>query len=413
MKRDILFLCQFFYPEYVSSATLPFDTALALARAGYTVDALCGYPREYADGQMPPRRETHEGIRIRRLSYLQLKRTGAVGRIINYLSFTASALLHISSLRQYRAVVVYSNPPLLPWVAALAKRWFGCKLIFVAYDLYPEIALRTGAAREGGLMARVMEHINRRVYPCADRVVALSSEMRTFIAAHRPIPPERICVIPNWYQDEGPRQELSPDNRFYDALHGRFVVGYFGNLGTAQDLDTLLDAIRLLKNDPSVHFLFAGHGNKLPRLREAVEQEGLDNVTVCGFLHGKDFQDALEIAGCAVVSLAPGLTGVCVPSKTYSYMMKGIPLLVLMGPSDIAADAENGAGFRVDNGDSAALAGAIRRLRDDPVLCARMRQTCRALYEEKYTTERSTARYVELFHSLLPIDFSERGHSQP
>ena len=65
MKRDILFLCQFFYPEYVSSATLPFDTALALARAGYTVDALCGYPKEYADGQMPPRQEVHEGIHIR------------------------------------------------------------------------------------------------------------------------------------------------------------------------------------------------------------------------------------------------------------------------------------------------------------------------------------------------------------
>ena len=26
-KKDILFLCQYFYPEYVSSATLPFDTA--------------------------------------------------------------------------------------------------------------------------------------------------------------------------------------------------------------------------------------------------------------------------------------------------------------------------------------------------------------------------------------------------
>ena len=46
MKRDILFLCQFFYPEHNSSATLPFDTAKYLAANGFTVDALCGYPKE-------------------------------------------------------------------------------------------------------------------------------------------------------------------------------------------------------------------------------------------------------------------------------------------------------------------------------------------------------------------------------
>ena len=47
MKKDILFLCQFFYPEHNSSATLPFDTAQYLANHGFSVDALCGYPKEY------------------------------------------------------------------------------------------------------------------------------------------------------------------------------------------------------------------------------------------------------------------------------------------------------------------------------------------------------------------------------
>ena len=49
-KKDIVFLCQFFHPEYISSAQLPFDTAKALAAAGYRVDAVCGYPREYYKG---------------------------------------------------------------------------------------------------------------------------------------------------------------------------------------------------------------------------------------------------------------------------------------------------------------------------------------------------------------------------
>ena len=48
-NKDILFLLQFFYPEYISSATLPFDTATKLAEEGFSVDVLCGYPHEYTD----------------------------------------------------------------------------------------------------------------------------------------------------------------------------------------------------------------------------------------------------------------------------------------------------------------------------------------------------------------------------
>ena len=401
MKKDILFLCQFFYPEYVSSATLPFDTALALTRAGYSVEALCGYPQEFYQGAAVPEEETVQGIHIRRLRYRAMDRGSKLGRIASYLSFTGTVLRRLGSFSGYRAVIVYSNPPLLPFAAYLSKKLFGCKLIFVAYDLYPEIAERTHVIRSGSMMARVMQFINRRVYRNADRVVTLSQEMRDFICANRPVSGDRVAVIPNWYRDEGVSRPISPESPFYRMAQEQFVVGYFGNLGTAQDLDTLLGAIRLLKDDASVHFLFAGNGNKMPVLKEAVQQEKLENVTVHAFLHGQDFQDALSASGCAVVSLAPGLTGLCSPSKTYSYMMKGLPLLVIMGESDVARAAQSGAGVCIANGDSAGLAAAICRLRDDPALVARMRQTCRRLYEQDYTPETAAQRYTALMQGLL------------
>ena len=115
-KKDILFACQFFYPEYISSAQLPFDTAKALTAAGYCVDVLCGYPREYLDGTDIPVRETVEGIGIHRLKYIQLDRSGFLGRIVNYFSFTFMVLLNLPKLRHYRSIVVYSKTPILPWI---------------------------------------------------------------------------------------------------------------------------------------------------------------------------------------------------------------------------------------------------------------------------------------------------------
>lgn len=399
-KKDILFLCQFFYPEYVSSATLPYDTAVALKNAGFSVDALCGYPREYlGSAQKPPIRETVDGISIRRLKYLQLDRKSALGRLVNYFSFTLAALLHVGVLSGYSGVVVYSNPPILPLVAVLANMLFGTKIFFVSYDVYPEMAVRAGAAREGSLMTRVMDCINRSLFRRADSVVALSREMKTFLVKNREIHPEQVTVIPNWYRDS--QKNDRRENRFSDLTAGRFTVCYLGNMGTIQDMDTILGAVRQLRTDDSVFFLFAGHGNKMETLKEIVQQESISNIRVFDFLHGTDYEDALRISDAALVCLAPNMTGLCVPSKTYGYMMEGIPLLAIMDEGDITADADAGAGLWVRNGDSAGLVEAIRTMQREKVMHSRMRRTCRELYLKKYTTEICTEQYVRLFQSRL------------
>ncbi len=400
-SRDILFLCQFFYPEYISSAQLPYDTVRALQSDGFTVDVLCGYPHEYLDGKDIPVKEEVDGIHIRRLKYIQTGRAGFLGRIVNYFSFTFMVLLHLCGIAKYKAVVVYSNPPILPWIASWAKVLFGTKLIFVSYDLYPEVATVTNTLREGNIICRLMNHINKCVFRRADHVVALSSEMKAFILKNREILPEKVSVIPNWYEDRGEHIRDLTDNVFRDKTAGKFVVSYFGNMGTMQDMDTILGAIRELKDDPDVFFLFAGHGNKMEKLKQIVSQEAIPNIIIHDFLHGQDFRDALAVSDCALVSLEKGATGLCVPSKTYSYMMQGIPLLAIMDECDIVRDIENGAGLWVRNGESQKLAASVRALRDDPEKQKAMGQTCRSIYLSNYTTDICTKKYVTLFRALL------------
>lgn len=400
-KKDVLFLCQFFHPEYISSAQLPFDTAKALHDSGFRVDVLCGYPKEYYNGPQVPKKETISGVGIQRLSYLQPSRSHTFGRLVNYFSFTLSVLAHLGKLRDYRTLVVYSNPPILPWIVSWAKPLFGCKLVFVSYDLYPELALETGALGPDSSITGLMRHINKVAYPRFDRVVALSSEMKHFLAEHRTISPDSIRVIPNWYPDSGePNRELT-DNRFAETLGNKFVVSYFGNMGTVQDVDTILGAIRLLKDDDGIFFLFAGHGNKLDALKQTIAREGLKNARVLDYLHGKDYRDALQISGAALISLERGTTGLCVPSKTYSYMMEGIPLIAIMDDSDIVADIEGGAGVHLENGECQRLADLIRGMAADPEGCRAMSQKCRELYLRRYTPDICTAQYVRLFRELL------------
>ena len=399
-KKDILFACQFFYPEYISSAQLPFDTAKALRKVGYSVDVLCGYPREYLDGDHIPADETVEGIHIHRLKYIQLDRSGFLGRIVNYFSFTFMVLLNLPKLGHYHSIVVYSNPPILPWIVSWAKSLFGTKLVFVAYDLYPEVATVTNTLGQGNPICRLMNHINRCICRRADRIVALSSEMKSYILGHRDYPEQAVRVIPNWYADHGTVTPNRENNPFRQVTKGRFTVSYFGNMGTMQDMKTLLEAVRELQNE-DVFFLFAGHGNKMEALKETVQAEGIENIAIYPFLHGQDFQNALSISDCALVTLVQGATGLCVPSKTYSYMMQGIPLLAVMDEGDIVSDIEAGAGRWVRNGEGKRLARHIRDMKADPEAVGQMRKVCRGLYETKYTEEICTQQYVSLFRELL------------
>lgn len=407
VKRDVLFLCQYFYPEYVSSATLPYDTAKALVKAGFSVSALCGYPNEYnKDGEVPVE-EVHEGIKIKRLKYLQFKRSNFIGRLINYFSFTFAVFLRFLSIGNYKSIIVYSNPPVLPLIAAWASRIFKTKMIFVSYDIYPEMAHITKSISENGLISRMMQFINKRIYKNVNKVVALSNEMKEYLLQHREqLEEQQVEVIPNWY-DAKPIEDVANsylNNKFVDLKpNENLIVSYFGNMGICQNLDTILGAIRRLKNDGEIRFVFAGHGNKMDQLRKLVKEEHLDKAVVYDFLHGQDFQDALNISDVFLVSLSDGLTGLAVPSKTYSYMMAGKPVIAIMGVhSDISKDLlENNAGFAMEVGEVDKLVNSIMELKKDKKLRTEMGLNIRRVFEEKYTTEKSTSKYVEMMREVL------------
>ncbi|WP_404330373.1 glycosyltransferase family 4 protein [Mesobacillus maritimus] len=406
-KKDILFLCQYFYPEYVSSATLPFDTALALSKSGFTVEAMSGYPKEYNQIDEVPMTETNGNIKIKRLKYIQLKRTNFIGRLINYFSFTFSVALRFWQLRKYKAIIVYSNPPVLPLIAALAKKLFNTKVIFVSYDVYPEMAYITNTISEDSIISKMMKIVNKSIFKHVNKVVALSNEMKAYLLKHRKsLSEQQIEVIPNWYEDKGLSNEVeSSKNTLFSSIKkdGNLVVSYFGNMGICQDLDTIADAIRELKDDNRIQFVFAGHGNKMQTLKNIVETENLNNVTIFDFLHGQDFQDALNISDCFIVSLADGLTGLAVPSKTYSYMMAGKPVIAIMGKeSDIAQDlTKNNAGYSMEVGESSKLVSAIKELWEDKVKLNYMGENCRKVFLEKYTKDHCTQQYVKMIQKIL------------
>lgn len=405
LKKDVLFLCQFFYPEYVSSATLPYDTAKALVDAGFTVDVLCGYPKEYANSKVP-KKENVDGINIQRVRYIQLGRKGFISRLVNYFSFTFSMIMKLYKMRNYKIIFVYTNPPILPFVASLAKMFFKVKLVFICYDMYPEIAIETKVLSHSSFIAKTMRIINRFTYKRFDFIIALSNDMKDKILLTREgFEESQIKIIPNWYTPDVTVKDEGRDTSVLDEIvnQNKFVVSYFGNMGIAQDMETIKQAIELSKNNESIIYLLVGHGNKQKELKEYFDRESYNNVFILDFLKGTDYDKALKLSRCLIVSLKQGLVGLAVPSKTYSYYSAGKPIIAIMdGHADIVNEVVGGnAGYYVQNGDYNKLYQSIIDLMSNPTLEKKMETNSRMLYDQKYCTSVATKKYIELVQGLI------------
>lgn len=405
MKKDVLFMCQFFYPEYISSARLPFQTAKALRKSGLSVDVLCGLPQEYfkAD-RMILRHETIEGINIYRKKYWQLNRSHFFGRLINYFSFTFVMLLHLLKCKQYKTIIVYSNPPILPLVALLAKKIFKCKIIFVAYDLYPEIAVNVNAIRHKSFITKIMKKINRLLFPKVSHVVALSEDMKEYILANREIDVQKVSVIYNWATEKlsssGVQSEVFKELRKKYKL----IVSYFGNMGTVQDMETILKLIedtRIKKSE--ICFLFAGHGNKRKEVEHRIKYKQLANCILFDYLIDREFEDALNITDIFVVSLEKNIAGMAVPSKTYSYYQAGKPVIAIMDQTtDIAQEVnQNHAGIAVKNGETEQLKDWLLSLIDDETQLTEMNKNVQKMFKKLYTKDLQLEKYIQLVNSVL------------
>nr|WP_307990892.1 glycosyltransferase family 4 protein [uncultured Niameybacter sp.] len=404
-KKDVLILCQFFYPEYVSSATLPFEMAKGFIKEGIEVDVICGYPKEYALDEQVPKKEVVEGIGIQRVKYTQLNSKKKVTRLVNFFSFLVAMATKVMKLKKYKTVIVYSNPPLLPIIPALTKKLFGFDLVFVAYDIYPEVAILLGATREGSVIDKVTNKVNQVLYRNTAKVVALSQEMKDYLIKHKPyMTEEKVEVIPNWYTDKPELKETTIHNQKFRDLKasGKTIILYSGNMGMAQDMQTIIEAAKQLKDVKEIQFMLVGHGCKLNILREQAERESLHNIEFHEFLHGTEFTDVLKIADAYIVSLEKGVEALSVPSKTYSYMAVGRPLLTIMSDqTDIARDVQNNnIGFVIKQGEVQKMVQAITTLKEDKQLVVEMSQRCREVYEQKYTDKICIGKYIKMIKQL-------------
>ena len=222
--------------------------------------------------------QQHNGVTIRRVPHLRLGKKFLWARGLNMLTYFAGAAVTCLFAKRPAAVVVETDPFLLPLLGRLLQVRHGCRLIVYLQDIYPDVAVATGTVRNRWYI-RLLRRCLFSVYRRADRVIVLGEDMRA-ILTEGGIPDDRITTVPNW-ADTGRIYPVRDDNAFRlsESLDGQFVVMYSGNMGLCQNLDNILEAATLLRDRFDIQFVFVGDGASRARLQDTQER-GISSM--CG-----------------------------------------------------------------------------------------------------------------------------------
>lgn len=371
----ILLLNQYFPPDTSATAKMAAMVVETLAQR-HQVTVLAGRP-SYDPSEYHPyyllRRETHGNVTVERVGSTAYPRFRMRGRVSNYLTYLALAVLRALTIRA-DVVLAMTDPPIVGLAGALVTALSGRPFVYNIRDLYPDMALGGEIVRPSRWIAG-WEKLHRRALRRAARVIVLGEDMRDRIVA-KGMDPARVVVI----RDGAPIPENVPTRNDPVAREIRcgfsFVVLHAGNLGFYGAWETLVRAAKLLEND-GVGFVFLGEGAARPQIEASAA--GCPAVRFLPFRPPEQIPCVLAAGDVHVVTVRRGLEGVVVPSKLYGILAAGRPVLAVAPPeTDVARIVQSaGCGVAVDPDDPAAVAKAVRALARDPERIAHMGRRAR------------------------------------
>lgn len=366
--KTLLVISQTFVPDPASVGQHMADVAVEMARRGHRVKVYTsnrGYEdptRQYAA------RENLHGAEIRRLPLSSFGKKSILTRIIGTASFMAQCFFTALLTPRLGGIFFSTSPPLVGVIACTVGFLRRVPVAYWAMDLNPDQLIALGKLKPTDFSARALEAINRFILRRSDLVIALDRFMADRLRA-RGVSDAKLLVQPPWPHEDH-LDDVDRDTNPFRQRHGltpdRFVVMYSGNHSPSNPLRTLLDAAVVLKDDPTVEFLFVGGGLGKREVEDCIREHTLTRARSLPYQPMSELRYSLSAADAHVVSLGGDMVGIIHPCKVYGAMTVGRPIL-FFGPrpshvSDLL-DAHP-IGMHVAHGDVAGAVESIRRLRD-------------------------------------------------
>ena len=348
---NLLILSQYFWPENFRIN----DLVEGLVARGHRVTVLTGQPN-YPEGTLfdgyglvHPMREIYGGARVLRVPLIPRGAGNPKRLVLNYLSFALAAGIAGPMIVPdgIDAIIVYEPSPITVGLPAMILKTFsGAPVLFWLQDLWPESLSATGAVTSKAILKGV-EILVRWLYKGCDRILVQS---KAFIPAVRRLggEPGQIRYFPNSAERLYRPVSVPPDAPERALMPDGFRITFAGNIGAAQDFETVVAAADVLKDHRDIHFVVIGDGRMMARVSEEVRSKGLqDRFHLLGRYPAERMPYFFALSEALLVTLRQDpIFALTIPSKIQSYLACGRPVIAALDGEGARVVDQAGAGKR-------------------------------------------------------------------
>ena len=409
-KKKILIHSLIFSPDGVSTAYLYNDIALAFKKRGFEVVVLSTTPHfnvvEEQLAEQPMKwgvwglykKSLFHGIPVYHVPQKKFKST--LLRLIGFVYWHIVSLFVGLTIKNVD-VILSPSPPL---TIGLLNLWLGklkgAKVVYNVQEIYPDIL-----GKKSGLVYNVLSKLEHKVYNSSDAVTTIDQVFYDTIVG-RFNKPEHLHIIPNFVDTNLYRPGVSTaeldKNLFPDTDTIKLL--YAGNIGFAQDWEPLLHLVEKTKG-LNVEYFLIGEGVRKSYVEDKKKELGLDKLHVLPYQPRHLMPAILAYSDAQYIFMTPEMEGMGFPSKVYTIMACGRPLVVCSGKNTPIVNFLNPVGCAklVTTHDleekADEMAAWLRSMTRKEL--REMGAKGESVIKTQYTKEIVTARYVELCESLF------------
>jgi len=335
---------------------------------GHQITVLTGIPN-YPGGKFFPgygftrkKVQNYKGMKVVRVPLIPRGRGGRIRLALNYFSFAlfASLLGPINCRDAYDVIFVYEPSPITVGLPAIImKRVKSAPIVFWVQDLWPESLSATGAVRSLSIM-KAVEMLVRFIYSHCDRILVQS---KSFIDAivQTGVDRSKIEYFPNSAEVVFDTATKCAGAMGHIKFPEGFRVMFAGNIGAAQDFETILRAAERLKEQRKIHWMIVGDGRMLPWVREQVKIRKLEKAVHLLGQHPLASMPAFfATADVMLVTLKKEpIFALTVPGKVQSYLACARPIIAALDGEGARVVEEAGAGLTCPAEDPESLAKTV------------------------------------------------------
>jgi len=403
----VLLLPAYFFPELVSDTPLDDARYDAFAKAGMGMVLFAPTPTRSVSQEDKEkyrrikREKLYDGkMDVNRFSMIEEGKNPLL-RAWRYFLCFIKQYYYGRKQKGTDVIFVISTPPIQGMLAAFLKKRLHCKFVYNLQDIFPDTLAGAGLAKRDGLLWKIGRKVENYTYRNADKIIVISEDFKKNILA-KGVPEDKIEIVYNWVDEKAVQPVSKEDNTLFEEFNlskDRFTLVYAGNLGNAQNIGIVLDAAHLM---PEVQFCIFGTGGLEEDLRARIEKENLVNVHLLPLQPYERVSEVYSLGDACVVSCKEGFGGSALPSKTWTIMSCGRPVIASFDEGELKDTIlNNNCGVYSHAGIVQEFVESINRLKNNPELCAEMGKNARQYIMNNLTKEVGTKKYVDIIKSVI------------